>query len=93
MKASTTSATAFLQGLVYDYNRLLFELQAREGQQISIGNAVVRAENEGRAGEVLRLRAEADRLDRETSLDLAFVTRLHEFIDECSRLLNHPGPS
>jgi hypothetical protein len=79
---------AFLPGLAYDYNCLLFELEKKANQHVQLRNDAIEAEDAGNRGDVWRLRGEDDRLDRETSLDLRVLARLYCIIDECIDAIN-----
>lgn len=79
---------AFLVGMIMDYNCLLFELELKAHQQTTIRKAALDAEDRGDEGELLRLRGEDDRIDQESTLDLAVLARLNDMIDECVAMNN-----
>jgi hypothetical protein len=79
---------AFLPGLAYDYNCLLFELEKKANQWAQLREDVIKAEDEGNRGDVWALRGEDNRLDRETTLDLRVLARLYCIIDECLDAIN-----
>jgi hypothetical protein len=80
---------AFLPGLVYDFNCALFELERKAKLQSQIRESFMRAEDAGQTGEILRLRGEDDRLDRDASLDVAVLGRLYQILNECVRAINN----
>ena len=82
---------AFLPGLAYDYNCLLFELEKKANQHVRLRMDAIAAEDAGNRGDVWRLRGEDDRLDRETTLDLRVLGRLYVMIEECISLINEGG--
>ena len=82
---------AFLPGLAYEYNCLLFEIEKKAKQQVKIRAATIEAEDGGNSGDVWRLRGEDDRLDQETTLDLQVLARLYRMIDECISIINAGG--
>jgi hypothetical protein len=81
-------APAFLPGLVLDFNCALFELERKANLQVQIRGEMMRAEDAGQKGEVLRLRGEDDRLDRDASLDIAVLGRLYQILNECIEAIN-----
>lgn len=79
---------AFLPGLVYEFNCVLMEIERKAKVQAQIRESALRAEDEGRIGEVYELRGEDDRIDREASLDIAVLGRLYVILNECIDAFN-----
>jgi hypothetical protein len=79
---------AFLPGLVYEFNCVLMEIERKAKVQAQIRESALRAEDDGKIGEVYQLRGEDDRIDREASLDIAVLGRLYVILIECIDAFN-----
>jgi len=73
----------FAAGLIYEHNCLLYALLGKANKQVEIRQAIIEAEDNGRHGEMWRLRGEDDRLDQEAALDLKELAQLSRKISEC----------